>query len=427
MLDPAIEGFLTERREAWLKKKLNSSQSESEQAELQTEAQLHFAMAKWLPDAAKRAKQLNVVSHPAKFSHSAAQTSSVIAQAEYRNDGLLRYGNVVDIELDVFGNAAAMDVYKFVSLSLQDGLTVLQHLEQKTDVIQQQFDLPTVSFEELHSGLMAVKQDNDPQVFTSGKVKQVYFPVESEEKGYHLLSVLTSSGLIYELKQRINKMRFSEEIKQAREDRKSNEFNPNGLHEIYGLTGIGFGGTKPQNISALNSQNGGVAYLLKSMPPELDKRDIRLPKRDFFNEVLWTKAFDWAFKQLDYLLNKDWKNTFEIRNQRDAVFQEAIYQAAELVWRIREILPGWSESDTYQNLPAWQAHWLDQLFEDQRIEADEYLDLAMGGFSQWFLNAFEAYLKVNNRLFDDTDLKHFFGLGEGFNSETEQQFKEAFR
>ncbi len=223
MLDPAIEGFLTERREAWLKKKLKPSLSESEQADLQAEAQQQFALANWLPDAAKRAKQLNVVSHPAKFSHSAAKTSSVIAQSEPKNDGLLRYGNVMGIELDVFGNAAAMDVYKFVSLELQDGLTVLQHLEQKSEQIKKQFDLTTASFEELHTGFMAIKQDRDPQTATSGKVKQVYFPVESEENGYHLLSILTSSGLMYQLKQRINEMRFSEATKQAREDRKSGD------------------------------------------------------------------------------------------------------------------------------------------------------------------------------------------------------------
>ncbi len=51
----------------------------------------------------------------------------------------------------------------------------------------------------------------------------------------------------------------------------------------------------------------------------------------------------------------------------------------------------------------------------------------MKGFSHWFLSAFESYLKVNKRLFDDAELKHFMGLGEGFNPETEQQFKEAFR
>lgn len=427
MLDPAIEGFLTERREAWLKKKLKPSQSDSEQAELQTEALRQFALANWLPDAAKRAKQLNVVSHPAKFSHSAAKTSSVIAQSEPKNDGLLRYGNVMDIELDVFGNAAAMDVYKFVSLELQDGLTVLQHLEQETQQIQQQFELPTASFEDLHSGLMAVKQDSDSQTSTSGKVKQVYFPVEAEENGYHLLSILTSSGLMYELKQRINEMRFSEATKQAREDRKSGEFNPDGLREIYGLTGIGYGGTKPQNISALNNQNGGVAYLLSSMPPALESRPIRLPKHDFFQEVLWSKAFNWAFKELDYLLNKDWRRTFEIRNQRDAVFEAAIYQTKDLLEQVREMAAGWSSSKTYDNLPTWQKHWLDVGFAAQRSESDEYLDLAIKGFSKWFLSAFEAYLKTHSGRFDDTDLHHFIGLGEGFNPETEQQFKEAFR
>ncbi len=427
MLDPAIDDFLTERREAWLKKKIKPSQSELEQAELHAEATQQFALANWLPDAAKRAKQLNVVSHPAKFSHSAAKTSSVIAQAEPKNDGLLRYGNVMDIELDVFGNAAAMDVYKFVSLKLQDGLTVLQHLEQATDVIQQQFDLTTASFDELHSGLMAIKQDSEPQTTTSGKVKQVYFPVESEANGYHLLSILTSSGLMYELKQRINEMRFSDDTKQAREDRKSGEFNANGLREIYGLTGIGYGGTKPQNISALNNQNGGVAYLLSSMPPELESRPIRLPKKDFFNEVLWNKAFDWAFKELDYLLNKDWHKTFEIRNQRDAAFEAAIYRAADLLEQVREKNSGWSDSDTYENLPNWQKIWLDQKYANKRDESDEYLDFAMEGFTRWFLEAFKAYLKLNKSRFDDTDLKHFIGLGDGFNPETEQQFKEAFR
>jgi CRISPR-associated protein Csy1 len=274
---------------------------------------------------------------------------------------------------------------------------------------------------------MAIKQDSDPQTATSGKVKQVYFPVESEENGYHLLSILTSSGLMYQLKQRINEMRFSEATKQAREDRKSGEYNSDGLREIYGLTGIGYGGTKPQNISALNNQNGGVAYLLGSMPPELESRPIRLPKNDFFNEVLWSKAFDWAFQELDYLLNKDWHKTFEIRNQRDAVFEAAIYQTQDLIDQVRESFAGWSDSDTYENLPDWQKYWLDQKYENQRDESDEYLDLAMFGFTRWFLKAFEAYLKANKTRFDDVDLRHFIGLGDGFNPEAEQQFKEAFR
>jgi CRISPR-associated protein Csy1 len=38
------------------------------------------------------------------------------------------------------------------------------------------------------------------------------------------------------------------------------------------LTAIGYGGTKPQNISVINNQNSGFSYLLPSMPPILTKR-----------------------------------------------------------------------------------------------------------------------------------------------------------
>jgi CRISPR-associated protein Csy1 len=72
-----------------------------------------------VPDAAKRVTQLSMVSHPSKFSHPSAKTSSVIAKVEQSNDGYLRSGNV-DYSLDVFGNAAAMDVFKFLSLPLNE-------------------------------------------------------------------------------------------------------------------------------------------------------------------------------------------------------------------------------------------------------------------------------------------------------------------
>lgn len=58
------------------------------------------------------------------------KTSSVIAKVEYCNDGYLRSGNV-DYSLDVFGNAAAMDVFKFLSLALTENLTVLDGFEKQ--------------------------------------------------------------------------------------------------------------------------------------------------------------------------------------------------------------------------------------------------------------------------------------------------------
>lgn len=426
MLDPAIEEFLAERKTGWLKKKIKPSLSEAEQAEYELEANKLFSLAEWLPNAAKRAKQLNLVSHPSKFSHPVAKTSSVIAEIEPEKDGLLRFGNVNNVELDVFGNAAAIDVYKFLSLKLKDGQTVLKHLEAESETIQQQFTLPNESFDELHKGFMEIKSDGAGQISTSGNVKQVYFPVEDEKTGYHLLSILTSSGMMYELKQRINTIRFSESAKQAREDRKSREYNADGVREIYDLTAIGFGGTKPQNISVLNSANGGVAYLLKSAPPSLSPRNIRLPKKDFFNQTLWNKSFDWIFSQLNYLL-ADWRNNVDIRLKRDELFAEAVYQASESLWKVRSIEAGWSNSDTYDSLPQWQKLWLDTVYETERTENDEYIEKAVQAFSRWFINAFEAYLKLEKIKFDDTDIRHFIEQANQFDAANQLQIKEAFR
>ena len=113
----AIFDFLNERKAAWLKAKLPKDAGSDVQQQLEQEAGDRFALASWLPDAARRVSQLSMVSHPGKFSHPSAKTSSIIASASYAADGYLRSGNV-DYALDVFGNAAAMDVYKFLSIVL---------------------------------------------------------------------------------------------------------------------------------------------------------------------------------------------------------------------------------------------------------------------------------------------------------------------
>lgn len=427
MIEPAIEAFLSERKEAWLKKQLKPSQTESEQAEIYAEAEVSFSLAQWLPNAAKRAKQLNLVSHPAKFTHPGAKTSSVIAQTPQKNDGFLRFGNVKDIEEDVFGNAAAIDVYKFLSLKLIDGKSVLQHIEQASELIQSQFSIPTLDFEQLRELFLLIKQDGHPEPLTSGQVKQVYFPVADETNGYHLLSILNSSGMMFALKDRINQVRFSEEAKQAREDLKNKAYNLNGLYEIYDLTAIGFGGTKPQNISVLNSSNGGVAFLLKSMPPELEVRKVRLPKNDFFKQTLWAKDYGWIFSRLNYLLNEDWRNNMEIRQKRDQIFQEAVYQAAETLWQVRAHNKDWSQSDTYSSLPAWQKIWLDNARQAERELDYAYIDQAISAFTSWFITVFEEYLKKNAIVFNDVDIQHFINVADLFDVQSNLQIKEAFR
>jgi CRISPR-associated protein Csy1 len=398
MLDPAIESFLSERKAARIKKNLKPGSSDEERQAIELEATELFLLDNWLPDAAKRAGWLSMLTHPGKFTHPSAKTSSIIADSQPKPDGFLRTGNA-DADLDVLGNAAALDVHKFLSLTLTDGQTVLTHLEQNSEQIQSQFRLSTMPFTELQQGLLAIKQSPDTAK-TSEKIKQVYFPVDD---GYHLLSILTPSGLMFKLKERINILRFSDKAKQAREDRRHQVHNEDGFDELYNLAVIGFGGTKPQNISVLNNQNGGTVYLLPSLPPQLEIRAIQPPKTSFFNDSLYYKHYQDSFKALHRLLAAN-HNNIDIRDGRDYWIESIAEQVIEKVWQLRQLDAGWSETT---NLPMAQKIWLDAAYLEQRENEDDWLDEIIRSLVDWFRFAYEKTVTKDKAIFlGDAELAH---------------------
>ncbi len=409
MLDSAIQAFLDDRKEAWLKKKIKSNSTDQDKLEFKQQANEEFSLATWLPSASKRAKQLFLVSHPGKFTHPSAKISSVIASAMQSPDGFLRTGNI-QAELDVFGNAAAMDVYKFLSIELKDGKNVLSHLELATPEIEQQLTIPAVPFHEIAQDLLAIKQDDNLAVKTSGKIKQVYFPVD--EKKYHLLSVLTPSNIMYKLKERINIMRFSDEAKEAREAKKKNHDHAMPLSEVYGLSVIGFGGTKPQNISVLNSQNHGQSYLLSSTPPVLKVRAVQPPRKSFFVNNLWLKAYADDFQKLHHLLIGD-RNNIHIRDKRDWLIRSIIFQVTDRMWLVRHVDAGWSDSDHYQNLPHAQKVWLDQQYAEQRDENLEWMESIKTDLTRWFINSYRKLIGDQALDLGDEQMPHIKSVIEG--------------
>lgn len=401
MLDQAIQDFLDERKDARIKSKIKASMSDEEKLEIEHAAEETFSLVTWLPNAAKRAKQLSLVSHPGKFTHPSAKTTSIIALEERKADGFIRTGNV-ESGLDVFGNAAALDVYKFLTLKLQDKKTVLEHLEQKTPRIQKQFTLPTASFNEIQSGLLTIKQDDALVQKTHERIKQVYFPVGDN---YHLLSILTPSGLMFKFKERINAVRFSEQAKQAREFKRKGVYDKEGFSEIYDLNVIGFGGTKPQNISILNSQNGGKSYLLQTLPPRLQQRSIQPPKRNFFTSMLNPWAYKESFQAFHKLLYVDYNNK-NIREGRDKIIQYIITQVIERLWMVRQIAPGWSKNERYSQLPAFQKLWLDDCHKQDREESDEWLENIESELARWFISSYRRVIGNRAKGLGDDELPH---------------------
>ncbi|WP_347251989.1 type I-F CRISPR-associated protein Csy1 [Legionella sp.] len=390
-MDESIRKFLSDRKDERIKKKIKSGMTSEEIFQIEHEASQEFMLENWLPGAAKKADQLRIATHPPKFSHPDAKISSVIAEMRRDADGFLRTGNV-HVDIDVIGNAAALDVFKFLSLVLNDGQTILRHLESNTQKIQDEFRISSASFEKLRTDFLSIKKSDD-RIVTSGKIKQVYFPVADS---YHLLSILTPSGLLFELRKRIQEIRFSEQTKQAREDKRKNVFNEMGFDDLYGLVMIGFGGTKPQNISVLNSTYGGKAYLLPCIPPSLIKKRW-LPKRHFFKNLLPPKSFADEFKPVHQLLKTDYNN----RNIRDGLkirLQIIIDKVIEMQWSIRLEEEGWSAKEQYTDLPMHQKIWLDDAYKEDRLQNDEWLDKIVSEFAHWFIYAYKT-LYGNHAIF----------------------------
>jgi CRISPR-associated protein Csy1 len=403
MLDPAIEGFLNERKEVWLKKKINSKTSDEEKVEFEQQADEDFSLAVWLSNAAKRAWQLSLASHPSTFSHPRAKTTNIIAESTFAKDGLLRSGNVATV-LDVYGNAAALDVYAFLNLKMEDGQTILHHLESKSLFIKEQLDISETPFLEIENGLLAIKYGDNSTVKTSNKVKQVYFPVDSVIK-YHLLSILTPADIMYKLKGRIRDLHFSESTKEARKAKSENNVHETGFSEVFGLSVIGYGGAQPQNISVLNFQNRGEAYLLSSVPPGLSDRRIQPPRVDFFTNSLWPKLFQDDFQKFHEQLVAD-ANNVHVRRRRDYHIRAIIYQVVDRLWLIRTLESGWSESDNYQRLPGYQKIWLDQAYEKTREDDLTWFDTVQKELARWFASTYRKLLDTKALTLGDEQLPH---------------------
>jgi CRISPR-associated protein Csy1 len=419
MVDQVITTFFDERKAAWLKKNLKASMTVQEVTEKEQECERVFSLKNWLPNAASRAGQITLSTHPCTFSHPSSRknkngyASSIIAKSEPSHDGFLKSGNV-NVAADALGNAAALDVYKFLTLEMADNKNLIMHFEQDSELVKELVSAANITnpldYQTIKNGFLAMTTAAEENI-TSSKIKQVYFPLkkgavtesadEVTEDDYHQLSVLTASGILFELRKRLDTMRFGDEIKTAREKKKANVAHTS-YKEIYNLTTIGYGGTKPQNISVLNNQNGGKAHLFMSMPPVLNQRDIHFPRTDFFNQTVRYFQCKNQFNALHELYKQD-SNNRHVRAQRDEYYQNVIDHVIEKMWQVRSVA-----LEQYNNinsqLNAAQTTWLCDHALALRETTDDWLDDICGAITTFLFYGYEK--TIGNKAIKFGDAEH---------------------
>ncbi|TAL91869.1 MAG: type I-F CRISPR-associated protein Csy1 [Rhodanobacter sp.] len=255
----AIAGFIEARREAKLKSKADDADTASK-----------YDYATWLADAARRVGQIQAVTHVLKATHPDARGSSLhVAPSQLPQHveiGSHLLGS--DYAEDVVGNAAALDVFKLLKLDV-DGRRLLDWAQAGDADLQAALsDAAEQAQGWMQAFTSLVREETQPT--SHPMAKQLYWLAgenPQDDAQYHLLQPMFSSTLAHAVHADIQAARFGEINKEARQARRDNKPGEHPYRDYRGLVARKLGGTKPQNISQLNSERGGVNYLFASLPP----------------------------------------------------------------------------------------------------------------------------------------------------------------
>lgn len=350
-----ISAFIDDRRETKLK---------GMDVEAAAQAAAKYDYLVWLSDAARRVAQIQAVTHVLKATHPDARGSSLHAEPS----SLPRHAEIGTHLLgdgyaeDIVGNAAALDVYKFLKLEVE-GRRLLDWLRDgDVDLLAALHEDETTAAEwaEAFKGLVRT-----PDSMTShAMAKQIYWSVTDDpvdDAGYHLLQPLFSSSLAHAVHQDINDARFGEANKVARQAKRDKKPHAGTYRDYRNLVVRKLGGTKPQNISQLNSERGGVNYLLASLPPQWDQDR---PRRFLFIDSALERfrRYEGVGELLNALLDLLKSNpepTMEARIKRERIERALGQSLAAFGLATRELFePGWTRDDNCR-LPLCEQIWLD--------------------------------------------------------------------
>lgn len=409
----AIAAFIEARREAKLKGKEDDADSASK-----------YDYETWLADAARRVSQIQAVTHVLKATHPDARGSSLHVPPsdlpQHFEIGSHSLG--ADFAEDVVGNAAALDVFKFLKVEFE-GRRMLDWMQAADADLLQALHRDADTAKAQVAAFCALVR-TEPHPASHEKAKQLYWCTgfdPSDDGQYHLLQPLFSSTLAHTVHNDINDVRFGEANKVARQAFREREPFEGCYRDYRGLVVRNLGGTKPQNISQLNSERGGVNYLLASLPPQWDREHPRnfLNQDSAFDRFAHFDGTRGLMKALSDFLHTDPDKRMETRQTREA-FEQALgahlVNFAASIWAQAE--PGWTR-DSACRLPQCEQLWLDpervdlpvrevQRADDEAFNAAyafrAWPDEVAGRFANW----------VNKRLRDgglttlgDAEYKHW--------------------
>ncbi len=300
LVTKAVQAFLdsqfnkkTEKEQKQLAKaKENNDHAKvaSLQEKLSTERQKYHPSV-WLDKAANQmAKQLHFGTHISKGIHPDSKGDNINFQANISLPPEIVGTHSIDSQyLDANGNAAALPLaafFDFIVGELDCNSIKISDLiiSDNADFIAS-LSADKATAETYQRAFKAALQNTLTDPVSHERNKQILWPLNAESSDdletlhYHNIVPLYPSVLTHEFYQRVNIIKYSDENKQARENRFKKTAEQQPYVTLSDLASVQLGGTKPQNVSLLMSKQGGRNYLLPSMPPMIaSSYDFKLSK-----------------------------------------------------------------------------------------------------------------------------------------------------
>lgn len=370
-----------------------------------------FTPTAWLTNAAKRAKRISLATNVAKYTHGESRSSSIWVNNYLDDDnGYLITSKIKSKIIDVTNDAAVLDVGKLLNLKA-NGQTLAQQLQANDTSTLAAFTQDTELLQEWLQGFKLALAD--AKLSSHTLAKQLYFPVDnqaSNNSSYHMLCPLFSSSLAHELHRKITSTRFGDAPKAIREARKSEKYHSD-MDVSYPATAIqNFGGSKPQNISQLNSERYGQVYLVNAAPPSWQSQ-LKPPikKTTLLDPEFNTRVSRHIHGLISFINNlRPDQRDFKTRYKRDhhfvaPIMDELLNRAA--LYQSMEASAGWS-TDKECHLKWAYCLWLDIHRNDAPFQTErdknQWQDIIIKDFGSWLNDQFKKN-KHNTYLLGDTE------------------------
>lgn len=373
-----IAEFLQQRLVAKLEK---LTENDRKRAELQAQ----YQPAVWLEDAARRVGQIQAVTHSLKPIHPDAKGSSLYCEPRSLPplDELASHALGDEFDADVVGNAAALDVYKFLKLQYQ-GQSLLSLAAQADSDLQAALSDDPAQAADWMAAFAGLSEARG-RLSSHTLAKQLYWPVGDDphdDAGYHLLAPLYPTSLVHRVYQTLQEDRFSEDARAARQAYRSGHWHARPVREYPNLAVQNFGGSNKQNIGQLNVVRGGKSYLLASLPPLWRSRDVRpvLGAASLFKVFRYRPEARRLTLLLRRFLESDPATNLATRTQRDEWVEALLEELMLFTAEQQSLEPGWT-ADPRCELPASHRAWLDP--ESVTDPVPELIDELAQDFANW--------------------------------------------